>query len=360
MRIPRVRRLLIAALLVLPATVATASDGEAVLRFRDGRLVAGKVRELRTDGVLHESDRGTVFWRWEDLTPFSRYEVRAAVLDEDDGPGRLALARLCLDEGLPAEARREVLRARGLGAGEPADLDALVSACDRAEAEAAFSEVDRLSAAGDLDGAIEALKAYLVRAPASEWTERARERASELVRRRELDAERRRIEAERLKSDRARDTRARAIADTMEQGDRLRTEGSRAALIGIREEPGGSITRFLAALDEAAVRYLEARRLYERARRTAGNDGPVESRAALEARRGVEARLLDVYLRLARSHVAHKRWKEAQAALDKALRLDPVNPEGLDLQETVSKNWIRRKASELTNASGHSSDGTGK
>lgn len=351
-------------LLVLLALAALtppilAAEGEAVLRFRDGRFIPGTVVELREDGVLHRSERGTILWSWSDLTPFSRYEARAAVLEEDDGPGRLALGRWCLENSLPAEARSEIRRAAGLGAGTEEQVAGLLALCDEDEATLAFEEADRHVAAEDLDAALATLKAYLVRAPASSWTDGARERAADLVRRIELEAERERLDAEKAKKERDAAGRNRYIADTMEKGDESRTRGSRAALVALREEAGGSTTKFRGAVSEAETRYLEARKLYERARRSAGEDLPVEARAALSSRRSVEGRLLDLYLRLARLLVRQKNWQDAQTALDKALRLDPVNPEGLDMQDKIDANRIRRKASDLTNAQGRTTDGTG-
>jgi tetratricopeptide (TPR) repeat protein len=353
------RKLAAALIVLLLASPSSAAEGEAVLRFRDGRLLPGTVVELREEGVLHRTERGTVLWKWSDLTPFSSYEVRASVLDEDDGVGRFNLAKWCLDAGLPGEARTELQRARALGAGDAAELDSLLESCDEREATAAFAEADTHVAAGDLESALKVLKSYLVRAPASTWTEDARGRASDLVRRMELDAERRRLDAESDRKDRDAAKRLKYIADTIEEADEERTRASRTALSALREETGGSFTRFRNYLEETAQRYLKARTLYERARRSAGDGHPDEARIALSSRRSVEGRLLDVYLRLARSLVDQKSWEAAQAAIDRALRLDPVNAEALDLQETVKKNWIRRKASGLTNAQGQSSDGTG-
>jgi len=358
----RVLRLALLSLLALIplAPGAFALDGEVVLRFRDGRLLPGRVETLSDEGVRHASDRGAITWRWEDLTPFSCYEVRASVLAGDDGPGRLALGRWCLAQGLPTEARKEILRARGLGAGDAATIDGLLAACDEDEAGAAFAEADRKVAAGDLDGALDALRAYLLRAPASSWTDKARERAADLVRRGEDAEARRRLEEAQEKKARDEGRRDEYLRETLDDADAYRTDGGRIALVGIREEIGGSFTRFRGALLEAEARFLEALKLYKRARRAAANDRPGPAASALAGRFAAEERLLDVYLRLARAFVAAKTWKDAQAVLDKALRLDPVNGEALDLQKKVSENWIRRKASELTGATGHTSDGSGR
>ncbi len=354
------RPLLLALLLLAaPASAAPAGgDGQVVLRLRDGRLVAGKVVSIDGDGVRHASDMGTAFWPWSALTPYGRYEVRASLAGEDDGPARLALGRWCLEAGLPSEGRSELLRARGLGAGEAAELDVLLARCDRDQAEAAMLEADRRADAGDLDGALDALRSWLAAAPASAWTETGRERAADLVRRREADEIRRRLDADRARKDAAEAKRSGAIASLLSGGDEARTDGGVLVLVALREEDGGSFTTFRHSLEKAEARYLSAGRGYERARRLAANDRPAEARLALSGRRAVEGRLLDLYVRLARKLVEYKSWKDAQEALDKALRIDPVHAEALELQDKVNAGWIRRKASGLTNASGRASDGS--
>jgi tetratricopeptide (TPR) repeat protein len=354
----RVRLPAFVSVLALAAVAAFAGDGQVVLRFKDGRLLPGKVTEISEKGVRHVSDQGGAFWPWELLTLYGQYEARAAAIAEDDGPARLALARWCLDAGLPGEGRKETLRARGLGAGEAKDLDAMLLRCDREQAEAAFAEARRKSEAGDFDGALAVLRSYLVQAPASEWTEKGREQAAEIVRLREADEARRRFDEERRKRVDTESRRALAVEDLLAEGDDFRTRAGVLALVGLREEDGGSFTTFRQSLERAEGCYQAARKSYERARRLAGDESPEHARLALAGRHAVDGRLLDLYLRLARKFVDFKAWKDAQAAVDRALRIDPVNAEGLELQDRIKAGWIRRKASDLTNAGGSSNDGT--
>jgi len=354
-------RALLAALLLAGAAAlpAAAGDGQVILRLRDGRLVPGKVVSMDDEGVRHASEPGTAFWPWSAITPYGRYEVRAAFAAEDDGPARLALGRWCLEAGLPSEARAEFLRARGLGAGEASELDALAARCDREQAALAFEGAEALAGKGDLDGAIGVLRSWLAVAPLSSWTEEGRERAADLVRRREAEEVRRRLEEEQAKKDAAEARRGAAIADLMEKADGGRTEAGTLVLAALREEDGGSFSVFRGSLEKAEAWYRAAAKNYERARRLAANDRPPEARLALASRRAVEGRLLDLHVRLARRFVDFRSWKDAQEALDKALRIDPVNAEALDLQDRVNANWIRRKVSSTTGATGRTSDGSG-
>jgi len=344
-------------LLLAGSLPAFAGDGQVVLRFKDGRLLPGKVVSVDEKGVKHASEQGTAFWPWEALTTFGQYEAREALLAEDDGPGRLALGKWCVDAGLAVEARREIQQARGLGAGTAEECDGLLSRCDREQAERAFAEADRLAGNGEFDAALAVLTSFLKQAPVSDWTTKGREQAADVVRRREAAEARRRLDDQKLRKDDAEAKRLDAIADFLGDADGARTRAGVQVLVALREEQGGSFTLFRQSLGKAEQEYLAARRAYEKARRLAGDERPAPARTALAGRNAVDGRLLDLYLRLARRLVEYKSWKDAQEALDKALRIDPVNADGLDMQDKVKANWHPRKASDITNASGHTSDG---
>ena len=214
-----------------------------------------------------------------------------------------------------------------------------------------------LSSISRSDGALAVLTSFLKQAPVSDWTVKGRERAADVLRRREAEEARRRLEEKRLRKDDAENKRLDALYGFLDDADFGRTRGGVLVLVALREEQGGSFTIFRQSLAKAEAEYLAARKDYEKARRLAGDERPVPARTALAGRNAVDARLLDLYLRLARRLVEYKSWRDAQEALDKALRIDPVNADGLDLQDKVKANWHPRKASDLTNASGHTSDG---
>ena len=71
---------LVLCLLLASAVPALAGDGQVVLRFKDGRLLPGKVLSLDDNGVKHASEQGTAFWAWDSLTTYGQYEARAALV----------------------------------------------------------------------------------------------------------------------------------------------------------------------------------------------------------------------------------------------------------------------------------------
>jgi hypothetical protein len=54
--------------------------------------------------------------------------------------------------------------------------------------------------------------------------------------------------------------------------------------------------------------------------------------------------------------VDNKAWKRASPIVDRGLKIDPVNRELLELRKTIDENWIRRRMSDITNATGHESN----
>jgi hypothetical protein len=68
-----------------------------------------------------------------------------------------------------------------------------------------------------------------------------------------------------------------------------------------------------------------------------------------------DLRTVEVLVRWGRLEVGNKNWRQASAAVDRGLRIDAVNRELLELRAVIDKNWLRRRASEITNATGHSS-----
>ena len=66
------------------------------------------------------------------------------------------------------------------------------------------------------------------------------------------------------------------------------------------------------------------------------------------ASRSANSRAQHELARLGQVHETVRR--RANAAVDRGLRIDPVNRTLLDLRRTIDENWIRRRVSDLTNA----------
>src|SRR5439155_7524616 len=110
MRIARVVPVLI---FVALAAGAYASE---VLQLKDGKLMAGKVVNLDDSGVTFAADEGgEMRIGWDSVIPQSRYDLWQSTLAADDATGRVALAKWALSADLFVYARRELVKAKGLG-----------------------------------------------------------------------------------------------------------------------------------------------------------------------------------------------------------------------------------------------------
>jgi hypothetical protein len=72
--------------------------------------------------------------------------------------------------------------------------------------------------------------------------------------------------------------------------------------------------------------------------------------------RDCDRRTVEVLIRWGRLEVDNKAWRRASPIVDRGLKIDPVDRELLELRRKIDENWIRRKASDITNAHGHESN----
>jgi tetratricopeptide (TPR) repeat protein len=347
----RVPHLVLAAAALLGA-VTTA--GAEVLELRTGELVAGKVASVDDEGVTFLPEKGgSMRVAWDRVPATCRYELTRGTLAAGDAAGRVKLAKWCLEAGLHRSARRELLEAKGLGAPEGVDVDALLADVRRDEADAALEAVDALVERGELDPALERLKGFLRAADPGPDADRVRARVAEVVQRIERrDEELRQAEEERRKAEkegRLKDW----VAKTLKAADAKKEEGAASAAEGFVHLAKGNQTRAREALAAAEKKYLGARGDYLRVRK-ALKEGEVAEECA-ERARDCDDRAVEVLVRWGRLEVQNKNWKQASAIVDRGLKVDPVDRELLELRATIDANWIRRKLSDVSNARGTSS-----
>ena len=175
------RFVLCLSLLLVPALNARGADD--VLQLRSGRLVVGTITATDTEGVTVRTETGEARFDWSALTPLTEYEVRSDRLKPDDASGRVELAELCIRHGLYPYARKEIATARGLGFEPAARLNEIEEAANDAEADEAFARAEQLVAEEDYEGALDVVRRFLIQAPKSDRTEKARALANDLLRR---------------------------------------------------------------------------------------------------------------------------------------------------------------------------------
>jgi hypothetical protein len=344
----------LAALLVLGAFASTASAGD-VLQLKDGKLVAGKVVTLDDAGVTFSPDTGgSMRVGWDLVVPMSRFELWQASLASDDAAGRVALAKWARSADLFLYARREFVKAKGLGYAGPEKLDDLIADVDKEEAEAAITDIDAFTAAGGLEKALERAKSYLKTAPPGPQADAVHARASDLVKRIEIrdaaekDADESKKKAE--KEGKLKDW----VERNREDAKKRRDAAALKAADGFVKLAKGNQTLTRDAFSAAETWFQDARVIYRRVKKAVGA-GDVADQCDKDMQ-DCDRRTVEVLAKWGRMEVDNKAWKRASPIVDRGLKIDPVNRELLDLRATIDANWIRRRLSDVTNAHGHESN----
>lgn len=338
--------------LVALASPAWAAD---VLQMKDGKLVPGKVVALDDDGVTFAPESGgEMRVAWDTVVPLSRYDLWQSTLAADDGAGRVKLAKWAVTEDLFVYARRELVKAKGLGYPGPEKLDELIAQVDREEADTALADTDSLVAAGELEKALERVKGYLKVAPPGAEADRVRAKVPDILARIESrDAQEKESEAARKKAEKEgklKDWIERNLAAAKKTQE---AAGERAAA-GFADLAKGNQTRARDGLDAAEAGFQDARTVYRRVKKAAGA-GEVADRCDTEIK-DCDRRTVQVLIRWGRMEVDNKAWKRASPIVDRGLRIDPVDRELLELRRRIDESWIRRKMSDVSNAHGHESN----
>lgn len=346
----RLRLVILPALLLAAAGAALAGQ---VLQLRNGDLVPGGVKSLDDAGVTFVPESGgEMRVAWDKVFPSSRFDLWESTLAPDDAEGRVKLASWALEAELWGPARREFLRAKGLGyTGE--DLDARLADLRRREADDAIADADALAAKGDLEKAVERVRGYLRGADPGEDADRVRAKVPDyLARIEKRDEDQKAADEARAKAEKGGRLKE-WVEKTMKQADDAKSGAGKQASEGFTQLAAGNQTRARDALAKAETGYKEARTTYGRVKKSA-KDAAIETECA-ERMKDCDARVVEVLTRWGRLEVENKAWKKASPIVDRGLVVDPMNRELLDLRKTIDTNWLRRKLSDVTNATGHTS-----
>lgn len=339
------RLVLIFSIFLITAVPAFGADD--VLRLRSGKLAVGEIVSTDEKGVTLRTGSGDAKYDWETLTPFCEYEIRAERADPEDAKGHAILAQFCLRHGLYADARHELDVARSVGHPDGARLDALLAAVDQAEAEAAFARIEQLMVQEEYDLALEEVRRFIVQAPLSEHTRRAREMVPDLLRR--MDSQKLRQEEE--KKQEAEDRKAARLAKRINkyqaEADAARDKAASSWIEALRYHEKGNVTRARKGYEATGLLLIKAMKALARLQRYAGRG--VASEKADRELEVIRKRLVEVYLGLAQLFIDDKNYKRGGEYVNRVLFLDPVNKEALDLRTKVDENRIRLSLRKLTN-----------
>jgi hypothetical protein len=347
------RPALAAAALFAAASFAFAGQ---VLEMKTGELVPGRVKALDDEGVTFVPEKGgEMRVLWERVWPANRFTLWESTLASDDAEGRVKLGLWALGAELFGPSRRALMEAKGLGYAGGEDLDARLADVRRAEADDALSDVDALVAKGELEKAMERVRAFLRVSEPGADADRVRTKVPDLLERIERrDEEKKAADEARAKAEKEGKLRD-WIAKNMKDADEKKAEGGRQASAAYTQLAGGNQTRAREALGRAESAYRGARETYQRVRKAAKDKDPDTSAECAERMKDCDVRLVEVLTRWGGLEVENKAWKRASPIVDRGLVVDPVNPELLGLRKKIDENWLRRKLSDVSNASGTTS-----
>jgi hypothetical protein len=291
---------------------------------------------------------------WELVVPQSRYDLWQASLAADDAAGRVALAKWALSADLYLYARRELVKAKGLGYAGPEKLDELIAGVDKEEADAAIADIDAFVATGDLEKALDRAKSYLKTASPGPQADAIHVRAGDIVKRIEIrDAAEKDADEAKKKAEKEGKLKE-WIEHNCADAKKRREAAAEKAAAGFVALAKGNQTLTRDALAAAETGFQDARFIYRRVKKAAGA-GDVADQCDKDMQ-DCDRRTVEVLAKWGRMEVDNKAWKLASPIVDRGLKIDPVNRELLDLRKTIDEKWIRRKASDITNAHGHESN----
>ncbi len=341
-------RLFFAMLLILLIAAAPATADEEVLQLKSGKLAVGVIKSIDAKGITLVKDGREAHYDWKALTPISQYEVRADRADPEDANAHVVLAEFCVRHGLYTRARAELDMARGVGYEDKKKLERIMFVVNEAEADAAFATIEQLIAEEEYALALDEIRRFLVQAPQSNHTRKARAMVSDLLRRidsqalREAEA-RKDAEDERKASD-----LAKKLAKLIESSAKYRAIAAEAYAEASRYHQIGNVTRARKAYLKAEEALLRAHRALRQVQHTT-RDGVAAEKAATN-RKSIRARLINIYLGLASLYLDDRNYKRGVPYVNRVLYLDPVNETALDMRRDVDANRIRRRLSGISNA----------
>ncbi len=354
MLIRRPRYVSVAAAIALGLLSSRALATE-VLKLKNGELIPGDIVRMGDDGLTFERQKGGEFRvGWDAVLPISRFELWESTLATDDATGRLVLAEWAIENKLHHQGRREALKVKGLSGKDTESknrakrADALLARLDVEQADGALTEIDALIAKDDPAGALVRARKYLRVAAPGKHADRVRARVPDLLVRIERAAALK--EERREDAARARDVARKAswVRQNLERALRTKTKAQETSIEAYAYLQKGNQTRSRRALAAAEKGFVSARDLLKRVRRGAG-PGDIAEQCQREMK-DADRRTVDLLTRWGELEVGNRSWKKASAPVDRGLRIDPVNRTLLDLRHTIDTNWIRRRASGITNA----------
>lgn len=340
-------------LLAALAAVGLAND-RMTLTLADGTKKSVELKAFDESGLTAVQNGRELQLAWADLKPPSAYAARKALTSYDDGAARRELANFAVKLKLFPEGLEQLEIALALGGIDEASFE-------KRQGEIVAQEIAHLSANIDTlllakappDACLTAIKRLKDRYPDHEANAKYAPHIKGLVEQlaakaeAEQDAKQKAVSdeaLERLQKRLDKDIRKKVAA--IEKGDQLVKEADPA--IQLRQ-----VSRVKKKLVEplGAEKYYKKARKYLRGLAQKDKHGLVLAKAELQKEyEQLQDKLVDCYLKVARILIGQRNYKGAVEYVRKILLYDPIHEEALEMVETIRKNRITFKISDVTNA----------
>jgi len=348
----RIRTILLAAL-ALPGALALAGRTMTIIE-KDGKKRVVELESFDDAGLTYEQGGSRETVAWNELAPRSAYEVRKALTPFDDAVQRRKLSRFAAERHLYPEAIEQLEIAAALGGIDEAGYEKRERELREAEILYLRLRIDKLLASkAEPEACLAAIKRLKERYPNNEATRAYEPRIQELVDRIAKRKQAALDKKEQKKVDREFARLQRRVAkedaerkEDFERGEKLFKESDEA----IEMRQVSRIKKKL-LMPRGAERYYKKARRHLRNLARIDREGRVIPKAELQKQYDlIGDRLVECYLRVARSSMRQRNYKSAAEFVRKVLYYDPINEEALDMVEEIRKNRITFKLSEITNA----------
>ena len=342
-----------ALLIALLAALASAEE-RMTLHYAGGKQRSVTILAADKEGLDCLYGKNELRVAYTELTAESAFSARKALTPYDDGPARLELAEFGVKLELFPEALEELEIALALGGLDETAFEKREAAIQALEVRFLGARIDALLRSQQ--------KPEVCLAAIKRLKQRYPEHPNNKTYAPQIDALVKRIASEMQAKQDAKTAKqeSRELAALRKKVERLLSR-QRAALKKadalMAESPPAIEKRQVARVKRLLVEPYGAEKYFKRARKRMRamvkldrQFRIVDKKSLKQEYESIEKKLVECYLRVARILLRERNYKGTVKYLRDILFYDPINEEALDMVETIKKNRIRFKASDITNA----------
>ncbi len=339
--------------LLVPAGFAFAGPTMTIV-LKGGQKRTVKLKSFDEGGLTYEQADAEHTIEWNKLAPRSAYGARKALTPFDDGVKRKKLSDFAAERHMYPEAIEQLEIAVALGGIDEAGYEKREAELQKAEVAYLRLRIDELlKSKANPEECLAAIKRLKERYPDHDANRAYEAQIQALV-----DQIAKKKQAALAKKEKKTVDKAMAKLQKRVQAENKKRHKAFATAETLFKESDAAIAkRQVSRVKKKLVEPVGAERYYKKVRKHLRNiarldrAGQIVPKAELQKQYDViRDRLVECYLRVARSLMQQRNYKGAVKYVRKVLYYDPIHEEALDMVEEIRKNRITFKVSELTNA----------